>query len=46
MTIGFVLLVVRAWWELVAFDLINAVSGFQGIYSRLARQRIKSIEVP
>jgi len=42
MTIRFALLVVRAWWELVAFDLINAVSGFQGIHSRLARQRVKS----
>ena len=42
MTIGFVFLVVRAWWELVAFDLINAVSGFQGIHSHLARQRVAS----
>ena len=42
MTIRFAFLVVRAWWELVAFDLINAVSGFQGIHSHLARQRVKS----
>jgi len=42
MKIRFALLVVRAWWELVAFDLINSVSGFQGIHSRLAGQRVAS----
>ena len=42
MTFGFALLVVRAWWELVVFDLINAVSGFQGIHSSLARQPVKT----
>jgi hypothetical protein len=45
MTIGFALLVVRAWWELVAFDLIHAVSGFRGIHSHLARQRVKSKKI-
>ena len=45
MTIGFVLLVVRAWWELVTFDLVNAVSGFQGIHSHLARQRVRSTKL-
>jgi len=42
MTIAFVFMVVRAWWELVAFDLIKAISGFQGIHSSLARQIVKS----
>jgi hypothetical protein len=46
MTIGFAFLVVRAWWELVAFDLINAASGFQGIHSRLVRQRVASKKLP
>ena len=42
MSIGFALLVVRAWWELVVFDLVKSVSGFQGIHARLARQRVIS----
>lgn len=42
MTIAFVFLVVRAWWELVAFDIIRSISGFKGIHSSLARQLVKS----
>jgi hypothetical protein len=40
MTVRFGLLVARAWWELVAFDLINTVSGFQGVYAHVVRQRV------
>ena len=42
MSIGFAVLVVRAWWELVVFDLIRAISGFQGIHSHVARQNVAS----
>ena len=42
MSIRFSLLVVRAWWELVVFDLIRAKSGFQGVHSHLARQGVTS----
>jgi hypothetical protein len=45
MSIRFAALVVRAWRELVAYDLVNAVAGFQGIHSQLTRQRVASKKV-
>jgi len=45
MKITFAVLTARAWWELARYDLINAATGFQGIHSRLARQRVAPQEL-
>jgi hypothetical protein len=42
MKIRFAALTIRAWWELVRYDLVNAVAGFKGIHSQLARQPVAS----
>jgi hypothetical protein len=36
-------MVVRALWELTAHNLLATASGFQGVYSRLARTRVTNL---
>ena len=43
---SYVLLTVRAWWELARYDLINAIFGFQRIHRQLVRQRVASRRFP
>lgn len=40
--ITYVLLVIRALWELIRYDLTNATLGFQRIHRQVARQRVSS----
>lgn len=36
----YILLVIRALWELVLYDLINSVLGFRQVYRHVERQRV------
>jgi len=38
-------MVFHALWELMAHNLLTAVGGFHGVYSRLARTRVKNLVV-
>lgn len=39
-------LVIRAWWELVRYDLVNAALGFSRITRQVAKQRVAMLTCP
>jgi len=40
--IAYGLLVLRALWELIRYDLVNTALGFQSVYRQVARQHVAS----